>query len=331
MKVGPIDAEKLIRIAERFSLKSLVAVLGLSFIAASTTTMFLGKLFLPEKSVGTARSSGELGNITKQNISIDGSSEKVVLERNIFNSSGELGDAPVKAKPETKKKIISGEVMKSDLPLRLIGVIFAGDPSHGLATIENTQRRHINSFVVGEIVLKDARIEQIFEDRVILKRSKGQEYIEIENKEIVRTRRQRGKRSSSPTDRSFSSIAAGPALSKFAEEGFERDGNKIVMTSQYRENMLTPENMSKLLQDAKAEPNIVGGELRGFKLTRIRENSAYQKAGFQNGDIVLEINGIPLNDVQGAIRLLQQLRAERDIETRVQRGGSSFDLNITVQ
>ena len=57
--------------------------------------------------------------------------------------------------------------------------------------------------------------------------------------------------------------------------------------------------------DAKARPNMVNGVLKGFELTRIREDSIYEKAGFQNGDIVEEINGIPLKDAVSSIRLLK--------------------------
>ena len=107
--------------------------------------------------------------------------------------------------------------------------------------------------------------------------------------------------------------------------------NEIKITEEFKRNLLTPDNMAKILQDAKAEPNMVNGELKGFRLTRIRENSVYEKAGFQNNDVVEEINGIPLRDAAGAIRLLQQLKTSKDIEVRVTRGGSAFDLNIEIQ
>ena len=91
--------------------------------------------------------------------------------------------------------------------------------------------------------------------------------------------------------------------------------------------------MTKVLQDAKARPNMVNGVLKGFELTRIREDSIYEKAGFQNGDIVEEINGIPLKDAASSIRLLQQLKAKNvnDIEVRLNRGGSIMDMVISIQ
>lgn len=76
---------------------------------------------------------------------------------------------------------------------------------------------------------------------------------------------------------------------------------------------------------------MVDGELKGFKLDRIRSDSIYQKAGLQNGDVVEEINGIPLTDTSQAIKLLQSLRNEADIEIRFSRSGAKQNLNMKVK
>jgi type II secretory pathway component PulC len=76
---------------------------------------------------------------------------------------------------------------------------------------------------------------------------------------------------------------------------------------------------------------MVDGELRGFIITRIRKDSIYEKAGIQNDDIVEEVNGVPLTDTSQAIRLLQSLRNESEIEIRVKRGGSPMSFTIGVR
>ena len=44
-----------------------------------------------------------------------------------------------------------------------------------------------------------------------------------------------------------------------------------------------------------------------------------------------EINGIALRGVSGAIKTLQSVRNEREIEVRIQRGGEFINLNVSVQ
>ena len=158
------------------------------------------------------------------------------------------------------------------------------------------------------------------------------EFLDMEVTELVRSSRDRSKKkppggakSDEPTP-----IASGPAPENFKEDGFERAGSNIQITSAWKENLLTTD-FTRVLQDAKAEANVVDGEVKGFRLTRIREGSAYLKAGFQNNDVIEEINGVPLKDAGNAIRQLQQLKTASDIEVRVNRGGSSFNMNIQVK
>ena len=94
--------------------------------------------------------------------------------------------------------------------------------------------------------------------------------------------------------------------------------------------MLTSD-FAKVLKDAKAEPNMAGGELDGFKLTRIKSGSVYEKAGLQDVDIIKEINGVSLSDTAQAIRLLNSLKGENEIEVRLERGGSTQNMNIQVR
>ncbi len=102
------------------------------------------------------------------------------------------------------------------------------------------------------------------------------------------------------------------------------------MTDAFKQRLLGPD-FTKVLQDAKATPNMVNGQIKGFRLTRIREDSIYQKAGLQNDDVVMEINGVPLNNAASAIRLLQGLRNENEIEVIVDRGGSQIPMSLSIQ
>lgn len=317
--------KKLIPFLQSLSLKTLLSVFSGSFLLSTALSFVFAFILLPEdsrpKKVSAARDS--LG-ITSGGL--DPASEKIILERNIFNSEGTLGDA-AESTP-TKKKSPEGSLAKSDLPLKVKGIIFSGDPFNGLALLEDTQKRRTKSYVVGDRVVQNALIVEIYEDRVIFDRGGQREYIESEEFKLIRSRRKKGRSKSSSK---VAKIATKPPPNTYKEDGFERQGNEIKLSEEFKRNLMTSDNMTKILQDAKAEPNMVNGELKGFRLTRIREASVYEKAGFQNNDVVEEINGIPLRDAAGAIRLLQQLKSAKDIEVRVNRGGGSMDMNITIQ
>lgn len=326
-----LNLENLSEFLHGISLKVLMTLLSASFVVASGAT-FMGALFLkPQLELGqTEQKPQKVVELTVQPRHLSPKDIEVIEKRNIFNSEGTLGDQEALDPEEVKPEVNVGEIVKSSLPLKLMGVIFAGAPDAGLAMIKNVRKQRVLSYLSGDTVMKNVRVVDIYERRVVLDNNGRKEYIEMDEVEIVRSRRGRKSKPTSSGAGKLAPIAKGPVSESFKEEGFERQGHDVTLTSQYKENLLGPQ-MAKVLQDAKAEPNMVNGELRGFKLTRIREASIYQKAGFQSGDVVQEINGIPLTDAAGAIRLLQSLRNANEIEVRVQRGGDTFNLNVNIQ
>ncbi len=306
----------------------MVAAVGfvISTLATNLVSFFLMPdltAVLPQNNPGLS-DQGDQSSIAKPTLSDE--DLKLIYERNLFNKEGQLGDVD-----ETGDGLegSGNEAQKSDLPLRLTGIIYGGTPFNGLATVENTQNNTINSFIVGDTLVKDAQVSEIHRTRVYIERGKRREYLELQVTEIVRTTRQR-KAQQSNASGGVAPIATGPALAKFKEEGFERDGTEMVMSQDYKQRMILGD-LTKVLQDAKAVPNMVDNQIRGFRLERIRENSVYQKAGFQNGDVVEEINGVLLNDAGSAIKQLRMVQNESEVDVLVRRNGATINLKLRVQ
>lgn len=317
-------SEKVVSFLQSLSSKALLGVISSSFLIASLLSLGLGYLVMPG-SKNSEFSSGENRLDYKVGPSLSPADYNSIISRNIFNSEGKVGDSELEP---TTTKTVSGSLVKTDLPYKIIGLIFAGDPYHGLVLLEHQQRKRVKTYVAGDQVEGGATLTEIYEDRVIFDRGGQREYLDVDPFELVRSRRKVKKKSQT---NALSRIATRPPADTHKEDGFERKGTEIRITEEYKRSMLNPENLTKILQDAKAVPNLVNGELIGFKLTRIREDSVYEKAGFQNEDVVEEINGIPLRDAAGAIRLLQQMKSSKEIEVRIRRSGTAMDMNVTIQ
>jgi general secretion pathway protein C len=308
-----------------------LVVLGGSFVAATMVSTFLGQLYLGKKDPKLVKPSMvkvKSFEVSPPTPSLSQPAIDKIVARNLFGADT-AAESSSKTDDQTPKE--PNQPVKSDLQIKLMGTIYGGDPFSGIALVENSAKRTINSFMVGEMLLKDATIAEIHKEKIIIQRNGRLEYIEVERTPLARSRRKKNagpQKSQSPAD-TIAPIATDPPPPNFKEEGFERKERDIVMTQSYRSKLLTTD-FTKVLQDAKATPNMRDGELKGFVLTRIRKDSIYEKAGLQNDDIVEEINGVPLTDTAQAIRLLQSLRNESDIEVRVNRAGSpmKFSLNI---
>lgn len=236
-----------------------------------------------------------------------------ILSRNIFNSEGGLGEG----KNETCA------LKKSDLPLRLTGLIYGGRADASLIVLESTASKQVDTFVLGDSVLGEARITDIIRTRVIISRDNCPEFLDLVQPEPLKRRvagvKKKDKGPSGPDNGT-----------NFVEDGFERKGNMTQATRQWVERALTSD-FTNTLQDAKADPNLVNGKVKGFVLTRIRPNSVYEKLGFQDGDVVEAINGLELTDIAGAIQTLNQMRQETNLELQVRRAGSSMAFKVQVK
>jgi general secretion pathway protein C len=326
-----IDFSKILSRGASMPWREGLVVLGGSFVAATMVSTFLGQVYLGKKDTKVVKPSTvkvRPFEVSPPTPSLTQPAIDKIVARNLFGTET-VAESTTKADDQTPKE--PNQPVKSDLQIKLVGTIYGGDPYSGIALVENSTKRTINSFMVGEMLLKDVTIAEIHKEKIIIERNGRLEYVEVERVPLARSRRKKntGPQKSQTSADTIAPIATEPPPPSFKEEGFERKEKDIVMTQAYRSKLLTTD-FTKVLQDAKATPNMRDGELKGFVLTRIRKDSIYEKAGLQNDDIVEEINGVPLTDTAQAIRLLQSLRNESDIEVRVNRGGSpmKFSLNI---
>jgi general secretion pathway protein C len=323
-----INLEKLGEFARKFTLRInstiLIGTFAGAFLLATILNVFFSWLFTPkiggvvseQKTAQVSLPPAPTSILTDQEVN-------AILQRNLFNAEGTANDSQSGSTDKSK-------IQKSDLSLTVIGTIYGGDPASGVAMIENTKSKAINSFMVGDEILpgENAVLSHVLSGRIyILRDNSRYEYLDIPNPELQRsTRRARagsGKESDTQPDASKGS------LDTFSEPGLERKGNKINMSADYRRKMLTSD-FTKVLQDAKAEPNMIDGKLKGFRLTRIRDDSIYLKAGLQDGDIVIEINGIELISASQAISTLQSLRDANQIEVTYLRSEKKNTVTLNV-
>lgn len=239
-----------------------------------------------------------------------------IIKRNLFNS--EAGDAEV-------VELDSCEPQESTLPLTLRGVIFGGSADSSLVLIESATTKEIDSFILGETVPGGVRISDITRERVFFLKNGCPQYLEVEKPELPQ------RRVADPSRRTQLSVAQpiGNA-NDYSEEGFERSGSNINVTRQWIDRAVTLD-FAKTLQDAKASPHMVGGQVKGFVLTQIRPDSVYEKMGLENGDVVRSINGIELNDAARAIQTLNAMRNETQLDVVFERQGSVMNRKIQVK
>ena len=302
----------------KFPLRICLYIVAASFVVASLGTSAISYWFSPLSFISTPPTKPPTVSTWQEKVTLTDVKIKSILSRNLFNREGEVPE-----EENSTSQVYTGlEAIKSMLPFSCIGLIYAGDPHSGIAVMEDTAKHVANSFFVGDLLGADATVSEILSDRVIVERAGHREYFQLErNLNLDKKRKKKGAGNSANQG-----FATEPPPDKYKEDGFERQGTASTVSTDFRTKLLG--DLSKVLQDAKAEPNLVGNELQGFRLTRIRKDSIFEKLGLQNDDIVREVNGSTLSDAAQSVKLLNSLRGESDVEFRVDRGGKQMTFNL---
>jgi type II secretion system protein C len=247
---------------------------------------------------------------------------KKIVARNVFNKEGEL---PTEDTEPKKKGLEKDAIKKTDLSLKLLGTLWSGDRFSGIAVIEEQKEKKIETFLVGDYLIGDAKLAEVYQNKIIIDRGDYKEFLEIEQPEINRNPRH----ITQAKEKEASSEEEG-ALDNYKEEGFERVGNNIQVSSEFKQQLLSTQ-FARILQDVKAVPHMEGDQLKGYRLTKLKEDSIYEKMGLQTDDIIREINGFVLDDASQVLKYLQSLKAEKKFDVEFIRNGVSQVIHVQVQ
>jgi general secretion pathway protein C len=78
-------------------------------------------------------------------------------------------------------------------------------------------------------------------------------------------------------------------------------------------------DMTRLLTQAQAVPNLTNGKLDGFRLYSVMPLGFFDKIGLQTNDLLQRINGVEIRDPGILLSLFQQLRNERTVRVDIVR------------
>jgi general secretion pathway protein C len=222
----------------------------------------------------------ESPNITnKSNISI-------ITEKNVF---GPLG---------TKSAPVAPPKIQTKLPLVLIGTFMQTDDAP-YAIIEDDKKKVQDVFNIGDTIFGDAKLIQIFPDKVEINRQGQTEFLTIDD---------------APD---FSSGGGASTGSEFVVDQKELDG--------------ALQNLPLLLTQARAVPYFKDGKSVGLRMFSIKAGSMYEKIGLQNGDILKSINGNSLSDISQAMRLFETLKEERSISVTLERNREEKEVRYQIR
>ena len=192
--------------------------------------------------------------------------------------------------------VAAGPIQATSAPLVLTGTLAGVDPSQGFAIIgENAASARL--YAAGATLPVGVRLLEVYPEHVIIDRN--------------------GSRESLSLPRSL--LAGGaPAVPLPAAEPPIADNVQRLIAQE-------PALIGQVL---RPQPVFANGQLRGFRLYPGTDRGKFARLGLQPGDMVTQVNNVPISDPQHGMDILRTLGSASAATVTVERGGATQQITI---
>ncbi|HHQ4750139.1 TPA: GspC family type II secretion system variant ExeC [Aeromonas veronii] len=197
-----------------------------------------------------------------------------------------------KAIPKAQAKAaVAANAPRTQLNAQLNGVLASSDPAKSIAIIAMSGIQ--NSYGVGDMIDgTQARIRQVYPDRVIIERDGRDETLMLDGEEY------------------------GKPLPQT---------NAAPLGSLRSELMADP---GKITDYLNISPVQVDGRMTGYRLNPGSNPEFFNQSGLRANDLAISINGLDLRDNMQAMQAMQQLAGATEMTVTVERQGEQFDVYV---
>ncbi|WP_447748808.1 GspC family type II secretion system variant ExeC [Aeromonas veronii] len=197
-----------------------------------------------------------------------------------------------KAIPKAQAKAaVAANAPRTQLNAQLNGVLASSAPAKSIAIIAMSGIQ--NSYGVGDMIDgTQARIRQVYPDRVIIERDGRDETLMLDGEEYGKPLPQT---SSAPLGSLRSELMADPG---------------------------------KITDYLNISPVQVDGRMTGYRLNPGSNPEFFNQSGLQANDLAISINGLDLRDNMQAMQAMQQMAGATEMTVTVERQGEQFDIYV---
>jgi type II secretion system protein C len=251
---------------------------------------------------------GEINALSKDPAEAD--NPDIIIKRNIFGSSG-LSSA--KQNPEQETKVNSISVLKAQL--RLLATV-AGDEEVACAVIENVKTKIQDLYRIGDII-EGTRVERIDRNKIVLVNEGQREVLHLY---VTDGNSDRIEKSAEPV------IAQKPDAAEAVNviSPTEREINKKAFLARVG-------GMEAIIKTVQIAPYVEDGKEKGVRITGLEGLSMARFVGFENGDIIQNINGSTVTNRRKAFQILRKARSQSSISIQLLRGQQEKKLSFGIK
>ena len=233
-----------------------------------------------------------------------------------------FGDAQAQAVVEQSQEDVT-DVPETKLNLVLSGVVSSTEQSRGAAIIE--YRTTQSTYGIGDkIEGTNVTLDEIYTDRVIIKNRLTRETLMLEGIDFDEANRNRNREISSERDNAQARVNTPQNNTQSPQELRER----AQALRQVRQNLANePASFADLIS---LSPHRANNELVGFRVSPGKDPALFNSVGLKNGDVVVQLNGLDLSNLQQAGEAITQLKEADTLQLEILRGSEFISLDLDI-
>lgn len=226
-----------------------------------------------------------------------------------------------KSTPQPVQETIT-DAPETKLNLVLSGVVSTTAEDQGTAVIENRGKQA--TYAIGDkIDGTNATLSQVHTDRVIIKNGGRHETLMLNGLDFTKRRAsQQSPINGTVSRRNQQDNATMGRIDNSPQPSRELSDEAVAATEALRESP------SSFVDFITVTPALEGGQMAGYKVKPGKNPSLFESVGLQNGDIVIQINGLDLTDPAQAREAMGELRTAQSLELTVTRDGEYITLYL---
>ena len=242
--------------------------------------------------------SSRFENISSsQSVSLENSNRRLNLaDIKRLNLFGDFNAGPIEEKEVTDAPV-------TRLNLTLTGVVASSVEDQGAAIIEN--RNQQQTYGIGEkIEGTSVSLKEVYADRVIIKNGSSNETLMLDGVDYKKN-----------TNQLSQTPLANPQPSDQGPEELRQTlSNEAIQAG--RELQDQP---ASFIDYIAVSPHRPDGELLGYRVSPGKKPTLFKAAGLKSGDVITDINGLDLTDMQEALEAMNMLKELQSLQMSVQR------------
>jgi len=240
---------------------------------------------------------------------------------------------PIVHKQAPKKVVLPKVIKKKIVPEKIDSFLFKGlydSREKKLIVIEYQGKTYVLS--IGE-VLEGYKFTSLKGNTAIFTKNGKRYPLDIFAKKEKKSAAKQGASQATPSapnaPAAQNTNRKGQNQSQAAALTIRKEGETTIIPKDLFDRYRT--NIRQIQKSINAVPYMVNGQMEGFRVNYVKKGSDFSKLGIQKGDIIISVNGEPLNNLKVPIEFFRNLNTMRAATFTIKRGNEIKELEYEVR